>query len=93
MPKLDIEDFTDKELSRIYIADRLAEAKSVESTLTKHEIDFAVEVEPFRKILLGIFPLEYPGAAFYVLSGQAPFARKALFAVGLRGGLQDDEAD
>lgn len=93
MPRLDLEDFTDKELSRIYIADRLAEAKNVESTLTEHDIDYAVEVEPFRKIVLGVLPIENPGAAFYVLAGQALIARKALFAAGLRIGLQDEEAD
>ena len=93
MPRLDLEDFTDKELSRIYIADRLAEAKNVESTLTKHDIDYAVEVEAYRKVVLGLIPSEYSGAAFYVLSGQAFFARKALFAAGLRIGLQDEEAD
>jgi hypothetical protein len=93
MPRLGFEDFTDKELSRIYVADRLAEAKSVESTLAEHDIDYAVEVEPFRKILLGVMPFENAGAAFYVLSGQASFARSALSAVGLEAGLQDDESD
>ena len=93
MPRLDIEEFADKELSRIYIADRLREAKFVESTLTEHGIDYAVEVEPFRKIVLGVLPLEYPGAVFYVLSGQASFARSALQAVGLIAGIQENDDD
>jgi len=92
MPKLEIEKFADKEITRIYLADRLAEAKSVENTLTEHTIDYAVEMEPYLKVVLGIYPIENQGAAFYVLSGQAHFARKALMAVGLKIGIQDDEA-
>ena len=93
MAKLDIESFEDKELSRIYIADRLPEAKHVEATLSDHGVDYAVQVEPFYKVVLGVLRIESPGAAFYVLSGQAPFARHALLTAGLKAGLVDEEDD
>ena len=93
MAKVDIEYFLEKEVSRIYIAARLAEAKQVENTLTEQGLDYAVEIEPFYKIVLGLFPCEYAGAAFYVLSGQATFARQALLVAGLKTGLVDEEVD
>ena len=93
MAKVEIESFEEKEVARVYIAERLREAKRVESTLSEHGVDYAVEVEPFYKLLLGFIPCEYSGAAFYVLSGQAPFARQALEVAGLKAGLVDEEAD
>ena len=97
MARLDLYQFLDKELSRIYIAGELAEATRVEDILTRHDIDYAVEVEPYQKSALRVLTLfssgVYAGAAFFVLSGQAAFARNALLAVGLTGGIQDDDAE
>ena len=93
MARVDIESFLDKEISRIYIADRLPEAKQVESALTEQGIDYAVEIEPYYKIVLGLFPSEYAGAAFYVLSEQAELARQALTVAGLKMGLLDEWAE
>ncbi len=94
MARLDSEAFLDKEVSRVYIAASVAEAERVEKALTDEGFEFMVEIEPFTKAVLGIFPQEYSGAAFYVLSGQAAPARKILSAAGLRAGLQlDDEAE
>jgi hypothetical protein len=92
MAKVDFESFAEKEVSRIYIAARLPEARQVESTLTENDIDYAVEIEPYFKVVLNIFPFEYPGATFYVLFGQAQFARQALLKAGLKAGLVDEEA-
>ena len=93
MARVDLGQFLDKELSRVYIAGGLMEATLVECILTRHAIDYAVEVEPYYKPLPTLFSLgEYAGAAFYVLSAQAPFARSMLLAAGLRAGIQDDEA-
>jgi len=97
MARIDFDDFLEKAVSRIYIAGELAEATRVEDTLTRHDIDYAVEVEPYRKSALRVLTLfssgVYAGAAFFVLSGQASFARHVLRAAGLKGGLQDDEAE
>ena len=97
MARLDFDKFLDKEVSRIYIAGELAEAKRVEDILTRCGIDYAVDVEPYQKSALRVLTLfssgVYAAAAFFVLSGQAAFAREALLAAGLTGGIQDDDAE
>ena len=92
MARLDFEDFLDKEVTRGYLAARVSEAKHVERILSENGIDYAVDIEPFLTLILGVFPSEYAGAAFYVPSGQAPFARSTLLAAGLKAGIEDDEA-
>ncbi len=91
MARLELEDFLDREVRRVYLAGRLSEAKRVERTLTGNGIDYAVDIEPVLTLLFGIFPSESAGVAFYVLSGQASSARSALLAAGLKAGIQDDE--
>ena len=97
MARLDFETFGDNEVSRIYIAGGVAEANRVEDVLVRHGIDYAVEVEPYRKSTLTVLTLfssgVYPGVAFFVLSGQAAFARVALRDAGLKAGIQDDERE
>ena len=97
MARLDFEKFAGQEVSRIYIAAQLAEANRVEDTLAQHGIDYAVEIEPYRKSTLTVLTLfssgVYAGAAFFVLSGQAAFARGALLAAGLKVGIQDHDAE
>ena len=84
------EDLADKELARIYIAGRLAEAKRVEKTLSDHGIDYSIEIEQFETYVLGLFPSRHSGVAFYVVSSQAEFCRRALLDQGLRIGIVDE---
>ncbi len=42
MARLELEDFLDQEVRRVYLAGRLSEAKRVERTLTGNGIDYAV---------------------------------------------------
>jgi hypothetical protein len=92
MAKLDFGQFLDEEFSLVYIAGGLEEARRVEGILTRHAIGYAVEVEPYYKPLCTLFSLgTYAGAAFYVVSAQAPFARGTLLAAGLRAGIQGDD--
>ena len=91
MARLDIEDFAGKELVRVYIAGRVSEAERVEDALARHGVDYAVDIEPFLRRVLGLFTSEYAGAAFYVSAGQAAFARSTLLAAGLTQGIADDE--
>lgn len=94
MARLDLEHFLDMEVSRVYIAGKLAEASRVEGVLTRHAIDYAVDIEPYQKPSFRLFSSGvYAGATFFVLSGQAAYARSALLAAGLRAGIQDDEAE
>ncbi len=89
MARIALEDFADKEVARIYLAAWLAEAKQVEEILTGHGIEYAVEVE--RYVTLSLFSSERAGAAFYVLSGQADFCKRALKEAGLKAGIQDEK--
>jgi hypothetical protein len=94
MARLDFDQLLDKEVSRIYIAGELAEATRVEAVLARNGIDYAVEVEPYQKPMPTLFSLgTYAGAGFFVLTGQAAFARGALLAAGLRSGIQDDSEE
>ena len=93
MARVDFEDWEGKEVARIYIAGRVAEALLVEKTLSEHGIDYALDSEPFRMMILGLFPSEYNGVGFYVLSGQAGFSKRALLDAGLRAGIEEDEFD
>ncbi|HEY1267012.1 MAG TPA: hypothetical protein VGH16_07130 [Candidatus Binatia bacterium] len=86
-----LDDFGDKDVSRVYLAGRLAEAKRVEEVLTDNSIDYAVEVEPYVATFAVLSFGEYGGAAFYVLSGQADFCRRILAEAGLTGGILQDE--
>jgi hypothetical protein len=90
MARVDFDDWEGKEVTRVYIAGRLAEALHVEKTLTERGIDYAVDFEPFRLLVLGIFPSEHTGVGFYVLSGQAAFSKSALLDAGLRAGIEED---
>jgi hypothetical protein len=40
MARIAIDDFGDKDIARVYLAARLAEAKLVEAELSKHSIDY-----------------------------------------------------
>ena len=88
MARVTLDDFEAREVSRIYLAAEVAEAKRVEQVLTANDIDYAVEVEPY--VRMSIFSSEYAGAAFYVLAGQAEYCKRALFEAGLKIGIQDE---
>jgi hypothetical protein len=88
MARVTLDDFADKEVARIYLAGELTEAKRVEQILSVNGINYAVEVEPY--VRLSVFSSEYAGAAFYVLSGQADFCKRALFEAGLKVGIEDE---
>ncbi len=93
MARLDFEEFLDKEVTRVYIAGGLEEAKRVESVLTGHGIDYAVDIEVYLKPVFALLSLcVYAGAGFFVLSAQAAFARRTLLAAGLKAGIGDDDA-
>jgi hypothetical protein len=90
LARIDLDDFGEKEVSRIYLAGRLADAKRVEKVLSGHGINYAVEVEPYVTTF-AIFSFgEYRGATFYVLSGQAEFCRRVLSEAGLKSGILDE---
>jgi hypothetical protein len=88
--RVDFDDWDGREVTRVYIAGTLSEALHVEKTLTERGIDYAVDFEPFRLLVLGIFPSEHTGVGFYVLSAQAAFSKSVLLDAGLRAGIEED---
>jgi hypothetical protein len=90
MARLHLEDFMGKEVVRIYTAARVSESVRVEQLLTEHGIDYAIDFEPYRVMVLGIWPSERMGLGFYVLSGQADHCRRLLLDAGLRAGIEAD---
>lgn len=90
MARFTQDDFSGKDISRLYIAAKLREAEKVEEVLNKAGIDYTIEVEPFRKVTLLLFASEYQGAVFYVLSGQLDFCKDLLLREGLSEGLVEN---
>ncbi len=84
-----LDSFAGCEVERIFIARKVSEAKRVEEILTASGIEYAVELEPFKWVYFGLFPVQYTGAAFYVLSGQSQFCKELLAGKGFR--LLDDQ--
>jgi hypothetical protein len=80
MGRVQIEDFSDKAISRILMAGTIEEAEQTEDILTENGIDYAVSLEPF---VTSIFGSERTGIAFYVLSGQEHYCRVMLASKGL----------
>lgn len=90
MSRVDIEEFSDKNISRIFIAGNIGEAERAEGLLTENAISYALQIEEF--INTGLFSSTVKeGVVFYVISGQRHFCKQLLLANGLKTGLIDDE--
>lgn len=90
MSRVDIEEFSDKNISRIFIAGNIREAERVEGLLTENKISYTLQIEEF--INTGLFSSTVKeGVVFYVISGQRDFCKQLLLANGLKTGLIDDE--
>ena len=85
MAKTNFEAFEEKDISRIFIAKNLNEAKIIEKLLAENNIEYAINIEPFQPKSLLQFELR--GAAFYVLSGQGDFCRQIIVEEGLVAGI------
>lgn len=90
MARVALEEFNDQEVARIYFAAKLSEAEEVEMELQQNNIDYAVEVEPYRAMAV-FWVSEYKGAAFYVPAAQADFCRRILAEAGLKAGLMEEK--
>ena len=88
MGQIEIENFSDKDVSRIFIAASIKEAEAAEDILTQNGIDYAISLEPYTRMFFGT---EREGVAFYVLSGQATHCRNLLASRGLSQGLIIEE--
>ena len=90
MARVAIDDFGDDEIARIYLAVRLAEAELVEAALNKHNVEYAVEVEPYLTTTMWMIA-EYKGAAFYVVSEDVDLCCRVLRETGLSAGLMKQD--
>jgi len=90
MGRIEFEDFSDKDVSRIFIAGSIRETETVEEVLTQRGIDYVISLEPYTRLFFGT---ERKGIAFYVLSAQAPYCRKLLESKGLSQGLVVEEPE
>lgn len=89
MTRLQIEDFSDKEISRIFVAVNLKEAEAAESILSAQGTDYAIEIESY--VRLSLFSSEVSGAVFYVLSAQSAFCRGLLQKAGYGSGVIEED--
>jgi hypothetical protein len=80
MPRVDPDDFDDRDLARIFIAPTLAEARLAEELLTFHEVKYTVVAEPLGRTIFGS-PRNL--AVFYV----APEGADAVAAILTRAGM------
>jgi hypothetical protein len=85
MGRIDLEQFSDLNISRIYIAKNIKEAQSIENLLTEKNIDYALSVEPF--LPPSLLQSERMGAAFYVESTQSDICRQIIVDQGLGAGI------
>jgi hypothetical protein len=88
MGRIELEKFSDRNITRIYIAKNLKEAQSVEKLLTEKNIEYALSLEPFLPPTL--LQSERMGAAFYVESSRTDVCRQVISEQGLGAGIVYD---
>ena len=89
MGRIEIEDFSDKDMSRIFIARNIRESERAETLLSENGISYAVQMEEF--VGPGLFTISAKnGVAFYVLSSQRDFCRDLFFRNDLKSGWIGD---
>ena len=89
MARVEIEDFSDKDISRIFMARNIREAERAETLLHENGISCAVQMEEF--VGPGLFTISAKnGVAFYVLCGQPDFCRNLFFRNDLKSGWIGD---
>ena len=88
MGRVDLENFSDRNITRIYIAKNIKEAQRIENLLTEKNIDYALSLEPF--LPPSLLQSERMGAAFYVASTQSDICRQFISDRGLGAGIVYD---
>jgi hypothetical protein len=92
MARIELEEFEDKEIKRVFMAGSQEEAKRVEVLLDDEDIDYAVTLEPYTTVTGLIMPSsQKQGVAFYVLSGQSDYCRNIFVSNGLDAGIINDD--
>jgi hypothetical protein len=84
MSRRDYGALDDTSLVLVFIAGSVREAERAESVLTSAGIDYSLGAEEFVQ---GILSSPRRGVGFYVIEGQAPFARDELTRARLESGV------
>jgi hypothetical protein len=90
MALIDPEAFGDEELSQVFLAPGMKEARRAEAVLSERGVDYLVQPEAYGRTLFGSRRM---GAVFYVRSSQAEYCAVELTAAGLGWGVLTGEGD
>jgi hypothetical protein len=90
MARIEMDEFSDRQIARIFIARKVREAGRAETLLTESGVSYAVQIEDFFEggFLAGGVR---KGAAFYIPTSQRDFCRRLFFENGLKKGWIDEE--
>jgi hypothetical protein len=88
MSRIPLLDFSDRDISRVFLARNVEEAGRVESVFTEAGIEYAIEPEPF--VMLASLGIENVGLAFYVLADDARRCIELCTTNGLKAGILDE---
>ena len=84
MPRVEPDEFGDRELARIFIAATLNEARAAEEVLTERGMQYAVVAEPLGRTLFGS---PRNNAVFYVAADEADACEAILVSAGTEMGV------
>ena len=87
MGRIDTDSLSDPE--QVYLAASVGEARSVETLLTSHGVDYAAQVEVLGRSTL--FGSVRHAAGFYVTTAQAEYCRDVLAQAGFERGIVHSE--
>jgi hypothetical protein len=88
MSRIPLLEFSDREISRVYLARNTEEAERVERLLNTDGIDYAIEAEPF--LLLPSSGIENLGLAFYVPRERVARCYELCETNGLEAGIVEE---
>ncbi len=86
MPRVTEDKFADKEIARIYIAESIKEATTIEQILTENGVDYLIDLEQYTRPSLLTSPIQ-TGVVFYVLAGQIDFCKGIIESKGMSRGI------
>jgi hypothetical protein len=87
MARIEFEEFSGSDVSRIFVAANIREAEAAEALLTEHSITYALQIEEFVNSGPLTLSSAKNGVFFYVLAGQRDFCRQLLLRNGLNSGI------
>ncbi len=86
MPRVTEDDFADKEIACIYIAESISEATTIEQILNENDVNYLIDIEQYTRPSLLTNPIQ-TGVVFYVLAGQIDFCRNIIQSKGMSRGI------